>query len=127
MASTQKQSYISELRSQYHSLNSDDRFKAIVSLASEKNSDSVRELIHVYHECGWRETKFQILKALAVYPDMRCLDFLFDVASQSRDLPLAEAAIYTLGETKNFLASKFLAELYVHGDETLKPACALSL
>jgi len=127
MASTQKQSYISGLRSQYHSLNSDDRFKAIVSLASEKNSDSVRELIHVYHECGWRETKFQILKVLSAHADMRCLDFLFDVASQSHDLPLAEAAIFTLGETKSFLASKFLVELYVCGDETLKPACALSL
>jgi len=127
MTSMHKQTYISELRSQYHSLNSDDRLKAITNLASGQNSDSIRELIHVYNECGWRETKFQIIKAMSVYTDIRSLDFLFTIAAQSDDLPLAEAAIYTLGETKNFLASRFLCHLYLFGDLTLKPACALSL
>jgi len=121
------QVHLSELRSQYHSLDTEERFKAIQHLALEKNSDSNRELIHIFNECGWRETQFQIIKTISIFPDTRCLEFLFDLAAQKNDLPLSESAIYSLGETKSFLAARYLCDLYNHGHETLKPACVLSL
>lgn len=119
--------YLSELRSMYHSLDTDERFKSIHQLALEKNSDSTRELIHIFNECGWRETKFQILKSIVVNPDLRCLEFLCAQAQQTEDIPIAEAALQALGETKSIWAARFLSEFYKFAPETLKPACALAL
>lgn len=122
-----KNDYLSELRSMYHSLDTDERFKSIHQLALEKNSDSTRELIHVFNECGWRETKFQILKSIVVNPDLRCLEFLCAQAQQTEDIPLAEASLQALGETKSIWAARFLSEYYKFAPENLKPACALAL
>lgn len=122
-----KNDYLSELRSLYHSLDTEERFKSINQLALEKNSDSTRELIHIFNECGWRETKFQILKSIVVNPDLRCLEFLCAQAQQAEDIPLAEAAVQALGETKSIWAARFLSEFYKFAPETLKPACALAL
>lgn len=122
-----KNDYLSELRSLYHSLDTEERFKSINQLALEKNSDSTRELIHIFNECGWRETKFQILKSIVANPDLRCLEFLCAQAQQTEDLPLAEAALQALGETKSIWAARFLSEFYRFAPETLKPACALAL
>lgn len=122
-----KISSLADLRSLYHSLDTEERNRSILQLAQQKNSDSVRELIHVFNECEWRETKFQVIKALAIHPDLRCLEFLFEQAKQSTDLPLAEAAIESLGESKSAEASQFLISLYVNGHESLKPASALAL
>lgn len=122
-----KSDYLSELRSMYHSLDTDERFKSIHQLALEKNSDSTRELIHIFNECGWRETKFQILKSIVVNPDLRCLEFLCAQAQQVEDIPLAEASLQALGETKSIWAARFLSEFYKFAPETLKPACALAL
>jgi HEAT repeat protein len=122
-----KNDYLSELRSKYHSLDTDERFKSIHSLAQEKNSDSTRELIHVFNECGWRETKFQILKSIVANPDLRCLEFLCAQAQQVEDIPLAEAALQALGETKSIWAARFLSEFYKFAPESLKPACVSAL
>lgn len=124
---SKKSAYLSDLRSLYHSLDTDERLKSIHSLAQEKNSDSTRELIHIFNECGWRETKFQILKSIVVHPDLRCLEFLCAQAQQTEDLPLAEAALQALGETKSIWAARFLSEFYKFSPETLKPACVLAL
>ena len=122
-----KLDYLSELRSLYHSLDTEERFKSINQLALEKNSDSTRELIHIFNECGWRETKFQILKSIVANPDLRCLEFLCAQAQQTEDIPLAEAALQALGETKSIWAARFLSEFYKFAPETLKPACVLAL
>ncbi len=122
-----KSDYLSELRSMYHSLDTEERFKSIHQLAQEKNSDSTRELIHIFNECGWRETKFQILKSIVANPDLRCLEFLCAQAQQTEDIPLAEAALQALGDTKSIWAARFLSEFYKFAPETLKPACALAL
>lgn len=119
--------YESELRHLYHSLNTEERHQAIAELAEQKTSDTNRELIHVFNECGWRETKFQILKNISKNPDIRCLEFLFDQAMQTTDLPLAQAALEALSETQNVLAARFLVEYYLHGQESLKPSCVLAL
>ncbi len=117
----------SQIRSKYHSLKKDERNKAIEQLALFKNTDSMRELIHIFNECGWRETQFQVLKVLPYYVDQRGLEFLYQIALQDKDYPMAEAAIYSLSETKNTWAAKFLAEMYINCKENLKPACALAL
>ncbi len=117
----------SQIRSKYHSLKKDERNKAIEQLALFKNTDSMRELIHIFNECGWRETQFQVLKVLPYFIDQRGLEFLYQVALQEKDYPMAEAAIYALSETKNTWAALFIAEMYLNCKENLKPACALAL
>lgn len=124
---SEKSDYLSELRSLYHSLDTEERFKSIHNLAQQKSSDSTRELIHIFNECGWRETKFQILKAIVVHPDLRCLEFLCAQAKQREDTPLAEAALGALGETKSIWAARFLSEFYKFAPENLKPACVSAL
>lgn len=125
--SSKQHEYLSELRSKYHSLDTEERFKAIHQLASQKTSDSTRELIHIFNECGWRETKFQILKSIVVNPDLRCLEFLCEQANQIEDIPIAEAALIGLGETKSIWAARYLSEFYKFAPETLKPVCVLAL
>ena len=98
----------SQIRSKYHSLKKDERNKAIEQLALFKNTDSMRELIHIFNECGWRETQFQVLKVLPYFIDQRGLEFLYQVALQEKDYPMAEAAIYALSETKNTWAALLL-------------------
>ena len=117
----------SQIRSKYHSLKKDERNKAIEQLALLKNTDSMRELIHIFNECGWRETQFQVLKVLPYFIDQRGLEFLYQVALQEKDYPMAEAAIYALSETKNTWAALFIAEMYLNCKDNLKPACALAL
>lgn len=117
----------SQIRSKYHSLKKEERNKAIEQLALFKNTDSMRELIHIFNECGWRETQFQVLKVLPYYVDQRGLEFLYQIALQEKDYPMAEAAIYSLSETKNKWAALFIAEMYLNCKENLKPACALAL
>lgn len=117
----------SQIRSKYHSLKKDERNKAIEQLALFKNTDSMRELIHIFNECGWRETQFQVLKVLPYYVDQRGLEFLYQIALQDKDYPIAEAALYALSETKNNWAALFLAEMYLNCKENLKPVCALAL
>lgn len=124
---SKKSDYLSELRSLYHSLDTEERFKAIHQLAQQKTSDSTRELIHIFNECGWRETKFQILKSIVVNPDLRCLEFLCTQAQQTEDLPIAEAAVQALGETKSIWAARYLSQFYKFAPDTLKPACVLAL
>ena len=115
------------LRKVYHSLNSSNRLEALYELANQKKSDANRELIHIYNECQWRETKFQVLQVLAVYPETRALEFLIEIASQTEDLPLAEAAIKSLGETQTKLAARFLNKLFLMGPQLTKPAAILAL
>ncbi len=117
----------SQIRSKYHSLKKNERNKAIEQLALFKNTDSMRELIHIFNECGWRETQFQVLKVLPYFIDQRGLEFLYQVALQEKDYPMAEAAISALSETKNTWAALFIAEMYLNCKENLKPACALAL
>lgn len=117
----------SELRSLYHSLNSDERFLALNQLAELKNSDSNRELIHIFNECQWRETKFQVIQVLATFPDHRALEFLIQLSCQTVDLPIAEAAIKSLGESKNKTAARFLNQYFKVGPQALKPSIVLAL
>lgn len=117
----------SELRSLYHSLNSDERFLALNQLAELKNSDSNRELIHIFNECQWRETKFQVIQVLATFPDHRALEFLIQLSCQTMDLPIAEAAIKSLGESKNKTAARFLNQYFKVGPQALKPSVVLAL
>lgn len=133
-ALAKKQDYFTHLRSKYHSLNSAERNQAIYELAQTKTNDSIRELIHIYNECGWRETKFQILKNIIANPNERCLEFLFDVIMKATklkyeqlDLPLAESAINALGQTKSQKSAHFLRQMYFKSPESIKPSIIQAL
>ena len=63
----------------------------------------------------------EIIRKLSVFDDSRTLEFLFDHAFMEGDLAFAEVAIWSLSQTRNALAAKFLARSYEGCPETLKP------
>ncbi len=115
-----------QLVDDYYSLNDQERFQAIELLAESKTNDAARELIRIYDQCEWRETKIQIIQALAHFNFQRALVFLFQVALNTQDLPLAEMAVQSIAQVKLPLASRFLTNNYLQGPSHLKPCIALA-
>lgn len=111
----------------YQSTNTQDVQKAIDSLVASGTIDDSRELIYLFSNCVWRETKFSILKALGTFKNSRALEFLFHTANDETDLPLASAAIESLASTDSSMAARFLENLYLHGHSSKKPVLVLSL
>lgn len=114
---------IESMREYFHSLHDTERAEVIELLsASSESSDSTRELIHIFEECQWRDTRLQIIRTLSRNPNQRGLEFLFRLARTPDDLPIAEAAIWSLGQSHQRLAALFLVNFYTNCDELLRPA-----
>ena len=112
---------IAELRAYYHSVHDSERADVIALLGSMDDPAAARELTALYAECEWRSTRLQIIRALAQNPGQRGLELLFQLAQEKQDLPIAEAAVWSLGQTHHVLAARFLVHFYASCDEFLKP------
>ncbi len=84
--------------------------------------DIVRDLIQLYHDCHWRSTQLQIIRDLAENPTQRALEFLFQLAMKdAQDIPIAEAAVRSLGQTQHPLAARFLVQFFHSCSDALRP------
>ena len=115
------------LQKQYHSLCARDRRTVVELLSEPGDPDGARELIDLHRDCGWRETRFDILRALGRNASPRALEFLIKTARDDHDIPMAEAAIRALAETRDPWAARFLVNLYRKGPASLKTACVGAL
>ncbi|MEK6627698.1 MAG: hypothetical protein AABY53_03660, partial [Bdellovibrionota bacterium] len=120
-----------DLKLNYFSLNENERHSALLKLSNLNTNEASRELIQIFYNCRWRETKLFIIKNIVRCGNQRTLEFLIDqipnLIVHSYDIPLAEQAIKSLGLIDNILARKFLVQLYKNGAELLKPAVVLAL
>lgn len=96
-------------------------------LGEFKTADAVRELIQIYKNCNWRETKFQILSEVSKLSHQRSFQFLFQIALEHKDLPLSEKAIQCLSMMNNPVVRRFLNHQYKSGPSYLKPALIKAL
>ncbi|MFZ9596008.1 MAG: HEAT repeat domain-containing protein [Bdellovibrionia bacterium] len=116
------QSPFEAYRDYYYSIHEADRSEAIEFLATLGEPEAARELIHIFHECEWRTTRFQVIQALGRLPTERTLEFLFRIARDTGDLPMAEAAIRSCGQSQNRLAAGFLKNYWRNAPSTLRAA-----
>ena len=113
---------LTEVRSRLYSVRVQERGEAVRLLASLDHVDAARELMTLFRECEWRATRLAIVRALGRRPFQRSLEFLMKIAAERTDLPLAEAAVHSLGGSRQPFAGRFLAQLYRHGPPVLRPA-----
>ena len=113
---------LTEVRSRLYSVRVQERGEAVRLLASLDHVDAARELMTLFRECEWRATRLAIVRALGRRPFQRSLEFLMKIAAERTDLPLAEAAVQSLGGSRQAFAGRFLAQLYRHGPPVLRPA-----
>jgi hypothetical protein len=99
----------------------------IEALGELKTVDAIRELIQIYKNCEWRETKFQILNQISQFSHQRSFQFLFQIALEHKDLPLSEKAIQCLSVMNHSMARRFLNHQYETGPSHLKPAIIKAL
>ncbi len=118
-----RQDQLAALRRFHYSVHEEERREAIEVLGTVGDADAARELVQLYRDCEWRATRFACLRALGRNTSQRGLEFLFRVA-RGNDMPLAETAIWALGQTHSPLAARFLTSFYQCASETLKPAVA---
>jgi len=116
------QELLTEARSLLYSVRVKERGEAVRLLAGIDHVDAARELMTVFRECEWRATRLAIVRALGRRPFQRSLEFLMKVATERTDLPLAEAAVHSLGASRQPFAARFLTQLYRHGSPVLRPA-----
>src|SRR5689334_20588073 len=110
------------MRAYYHSVHDSERSEVISLLGGMRQPDAIRELIQLYKECEWRSTKLQIIREVSRFPTERGLEFLFKLARIKNDIPIAEAAIWSLGQTHHRLAALFLVNYFRNCGEVLKPS-----
>jgi hypothetical protein len=113
---------LASLRHFHDSLDENERRDALELLGSMGTSDSARELTHLFETCAWRTTRFEILRYLSRHPFQRTLEFLFRIARDPADLPMAEAALETIGSTRLALGARFLTQSLTRVPESLRPA-----
>lgn len=113
---------LDELRRFYYSLQGEARREVVQLLGAVRHIDASRELMSLYRECEWRTTRFAILQALSEAPFQRSLEFLMRVANERADLPLSEAAVWSLGQSHAPLAARFLVSTWRSGPAVLRPA-----
>lgn len=118
---------VSDLRKYYHSLDLSEVNSTIEKLRELNSVDSARELIGLFQNCVWRETKFEIIQALGSFQNQRSYEFLYRLALDNKDLPMANSAISALSETANLNPTRFLEALYLEGAEVKKPHVVLAL
>jgi HEAT repeat protein len=112
---------VRSLRSYYHSLNADEREEVVDILGGIAHPDATRELMQLYAECQWRTTRFQVIRALSKNPTPRSLEFLMGLAKDPSDVPLCEAALWALGQSRSPQAGRFLVHLYGKCAESVLP------
>ena len=120
-------SEIESLRASYFSLHAEEQNRAIDALGGMKDPEAVRELIQIYRNCQWRNTRLRIIRILSLNPAQRGLEFLFQLIRQTDDLPISEAAIWSLGQTHAVHAARFMTSFYQFAPETLRPALVAAL
>ena len=118
---------VERLKSFHHAPSALERSEVIDTLALVGSPDATRDLIDIFRDCEWRQTRFLVLRALARSPQSRGLEFLFKISQDLSDLPMAETAIAALGQSHQSLAARFLRNSYLNANATLKPACAAAL
>lgn len=118
---------IVDLKFDHHSLNKAERHAAILKLATTNTFDAARELIQIFYDSQWRETKFFIIKNIIKCSNQRTFEFLIDLINNTHDIPIAEQVIKSLGVIEFDLARKYLVQYYKHGAEHLKPAVVMAL
>lgn len=118
---------IADLKFDHHSLNKTERHVAIEKLAATNTFDAARELIQIFYDSQWRETKMFIIKNIVKCSNQRTFEFLIDLVNNSDDIPMAEQVIKSLGLIEFELARKYLVQYYKNGAEHLKPAVVLAL
>lgn len=96
-------------------------------LAELKTVDAVRELIQIYKNCEWRETKFKIIESVSGFSHQRSFQFLFQIALDQTDLPISEKAIHCLSSMNSPICVRFLNHQYKMGPSYLKPAMIKAL
>lgn len=86
--------------------------------------DDVRNLVHEYHVCGWRSRSQEILRTIGKHHHSRSLEFLFKIAAQADDVPMAATAIESLSEFQKTdraaLIARFLVGLYPTSKAVIK-------
>jgi hypothetical protein len=112
---------IARSRDLQYSLRMEERAEVVRLLAGIAHSDAARELVTLYRECEWRDTRLAIVREMGRQASQRAMEFLMKVAEEREDLPLCEAAVTALGATRQPLAARFLANLFRHGPEVLRP------
>ncbi len=111
----------------FFSLNEAERANAIRELAATRTVEAARELTQIYFDCEWRSTRREILRVIPQCTSQRAVEFLFQIALETKDVVLAEDAILALGRTHSPLASAFLGYVYRHAEDSLKAAAATAL
>ncbi len=111
----------------FFSLNEAERVGAIRELAATRSVEAARELIQIYFDCEWRSTRREILRLIPQCASQRTVEFLFQIALETKDIVLSEDATLALGRTHSPLAAAFLGNVYRHSDESLKAAAASAL
>jgi len=109
------------LRTFYHSLHAEEREEVVDILGQVQEPDAVRELMQLYSECQWRTTRFQIIRALSHHPAPRSLEFLMSLAKDASDVPLCEAAIWALGQSRSPRAGRYLVHLHAQCPASVLP------
>lgn len=110
------------LRAYYHAVRSQTRSEVVDVLSEIQEVDAQRELVLLFQECQWRTTQMQIIRGLSRYPNQRSLEFLMRLARNEADIPMSEAAIWSLGQSGHMLAARFLVNTYANCSKLLKPA-----
>lgn len=118
---------IEDLKFDHHSFSQTERHLAIEKLAATNTTDATRELIQIFHNSQWRETKLFIIRNIVKCENQRTFEFLIDLTNFAHDIPMAEQAIKSLGVIDYDLARKYLVQYYKNGAEHLKPAVVLAL
>ena len=101
--------------------------KKLELLAASVDPATGRELLFLYEECQWRTTRLQILHMLHRFPQPRVLEFLMRVAWNEADIPMCEAAIWSLGKSKAGMASRFLVHFFETCSDVVKPFVIVAL
>jgi HEAT repeat protein len=111
----------------YHSIHEQERNEAIEARAESAEPGADRELIELFHDCQWRTTRLRVARALGRRPTSRSLQFLFRLARTPGDLPMAEAALWALGQSRHRLAGRFLSSFLPACSDELRPAVVSAL
>ena len=88
-----------------------ERTAAIWALAKLNTLDAVYELILHYERCMWRETKLQIIQALATTEETVSHLFLFSLIQTASDIGLATEAVSALAATGRVAVGTFLLSI----------------
>ena len=114
--------WVSFLKERFYAVPESERDSVIQELGRTDSPDAARALVQLFDECQWRATRFKILRAVALHPHSRSLQLLFRIAQEVDDVPLAEAALWALGQSRHRWAARFLVHFHESCPPMLKAA-----